>query len=472
VDLKQLTAAFKGDLSTGIKVVHDPHDYNDNRKHATFDSADGVKLVSIAATDDEWLALLSTLGVEIPVPPPPPPPPDTTPPETVITAGPSSGTGTSAVFVVTSSELNSTFRYSLDGGLLTDAGLSIDTPSTTGTVATISLTGLSVGSHSLQIAATDAAGNTDPTPATWSWVVSAPAPPPPPTTTAIVGVNAEWFMGTPSNPVSKAQIDATMPAVIRDPHMVKAAWDYCAGKGIKVLPDLLSASLPPSWVFTHDAWIGVVEVGNEPFWAAGGTITAAAWIKQFGPLLDQLEAKGIPYTVPLDDWPTAHDNSPGAAGWQDQLFAARPSLKTKAHGFAVHPYGDAGPSQAQSHLDNVISGLKARGISNPLIYATEWGWSRTAVTLKQRVLHHLRIRRLRRLTGATVTESGQAANTQAFLATARPKCVLMTWFQENDENPSAGRDAGFGLYRQNVAGNWGAWTPVAVQAVIKAAAAK
>jgi len=271
-----------------------------------------------------------------------------------------------------------------------------------------------------------------------------------PSSKTLIGVNAEWFMGTPSNTVSKAQVDATLPAVIRDPHLVQAAWDYCASKGIKVLPNILSASMPPSWIFTHPAYVGVCEIGNEPFWAAGGTISAATWINQFGPLLDQLEAKNIAYTVPLDDWPTAHDNSPGAAGWQDQLFAARPSLKTKAHGFAVHPYGDSGPSQAQSHLDNVISCLKARGIANPLIYATEWGWSRTGTN--------------------AVSEATQATYAQSFLSTAAPKCVLMTWFQINDENKSAGRDSGFGLYKQNTDGNWSAWTAVAVQSVIQKAA--
>jgi hypothetical protein len=40
--------------------------------------------------------------------------------------------------------------------------------------------GLATGSHTYKVAATDAAGNTDATPATATWTISAPPPPPPP----------------------------------------------------------------------------------------------------------------------------------------------------------------------------------------------------------------------------------------------------------------------------------------------------
>ncbi|MGH2635976.1 MAG: PQQ-dependent sugar dehydrogenase, partial [Actinomycetota bacterium] len=101
--------------------------------------------------------------------PPPPPPPDTTPPETTIGSGPSSPTSqTSATFTFSSSEADSSFECALDLG----AFLSCVSPVTYG--------GLALGGHEVRVRATDAAGNVDPTPATYPWTIEAPPPPPPP----------------------------------------------------------------------------------------------------------------------------------------------------------------------------------------------------------------------------------------------------------------------------------------------------
>ncbi|MDT0193836.1 DNRLRE domain-containing protein [Arthrobacter sp. AB6] len=88
------------------------------------------------------------------------PPGDTTAPETTITSGPpASSTSTSASFAFTSSEANSTFQCSLDGG----PRVACTSPQT--------YAGLSIGSHTFDVWATDAAGNTDATAATHSWSV-------------------------------------------------------------------------------------------------------------------------------------------------------------------------------------------------------------------------------------------------------------------------------------------------------------
>ena len=90
-----------------------------------------------------------------------PPAGDTTPPETTITSGPpATSTSTSASFAFTSSEANSTFQCSLDGG----PRVACTSPQT--------YTGLSIGSHTFGVWATDAAGNTDATAATQTWSVS------------------------------------------------------------------------------------------------------------------------------------------------------------------------------------------------------------------------------------------------------------------------------------------------------------
>ena len=91
-----------------------------------------------------------------------PPPGDTAPPETTITSGPAaSTTSTDASFAFTSSEANSTFQCSLDGA----ARANCTSPQ--------AYTGLSAGSHTFNVWAKDAAGNTDATAATQTWSISA-----------------------------------------------------------------------------------------------------------------------------------------------------------------------------------------------------------------------------------------------------------------------------------------------------------
>jgi hypothetical protein len=98
-----------------------------------------------------------------------PPPPDTSAPETSISAGPEANTtATTASFTFAASEDGSTFACKLDGG------------SWSGCSSPKGYSSVSVGSHQFSVRATDAAGNTDATPASDSWTVTAPPPPPPP----------------------------------------------------------------------------------------------------------------------------------------------------------------------------------------------------------------------------------------------------------------------------------------------------
>jgi hypothetical protein len=100
--------------------------------------------------------------------PTPEPPADIAAPETTIGSGPaSSSTATTASFSFSSSEPASSFACKLDGG------------SWAGCASPVSYASLGVGSHQFSVRATDAAGNTDQTPATQSWEVTSPPPPPP-----------------------------------------------------------------------------------------------------------------------------------------------------------------------------------------------------------------------------------------------------------------------------------------------------
>ena len=90
---------------------------------------------------------------------------DNTPPETTIDSGPDElPTSTSATFEFSADEVGSSFECALDG----DAFEACESPA--------SYSGLPAGEHTLQVRATDRAGNTDPTPASYSWVVDTVAP--------------------------------------------------------------------------------------------------------------------------------------------------------------------------------------------------------------------------------------------------------------------------------------------------------
>jgi hypothetical protein len=91
------------------------------------------------------------------------PPPDTTDPETMVDSGPEGNTeSTDATLAFSANEGGSTFECSLDG-----TGFA-------GCVSPVQLTGLAVGAHTFTVRATDAAGNVDETPASYSWTVEAP----------------------------------------------------------------------------------------------------------------------------------------------------------------------------------------------------------------------------------------------------------------------------------------------------------
>jgi hypothetical protein len=90
---------------------------------------------------------------------------DTTPPETTITSGPSGTTSSSSATFEFAANEPATFECSLD----TAPFAACSSPA--------SYTGLGDGSHTFRVRATDAAGNTDPTPAERSWVVQANTPP-------------------------------------------------------------------------------------------------------------------------------------------------------------------------------------------------------------------------------------------------------------------------------------------------------
>ena len=129
---------------------------------------------------------------------------DRSPPDTTITGGPSGTVTTnSASFTLGGSEPGASFACSLDGGGFQPC----NSPQ--------SYTGLADGTHSFQARATDAAGNSDATPAARSWTVKATPPnlklPPPQTieATSSAGaiVNYTVTADTQGEPIAPDAID-------------------------------------------------------------------------------------------------------------------------------------------------------------------------------------------------------------------------------------------------------------------------
>src|SRR5204862_269368 len=90
---------------------------------------------------------------------------DTTTPDTTTTAAPpATSASSSASFSFTSTEAGSTFACRLDGGAFAAC------------VSPRSYSALGFGDHNFEVRATDAAGNTDPTPASYAWTVGFLAP--------------------------------------------------------------------------------------------------------------------------------------------------------------------------------------------------------------------------------------------------------------------------------------------------------
>jgi hypothetical protein len=157
-----------------------------------------------------------------PVAPPPPPPvvetpaADTTAPETTITSGPDNGTSTSASFGFGSSESGSTFACSLDGS----GWSTCSSPS--------SYSGLGVGTHTFSVSATDAAGNTDGSPATRTWTVEATPPPPPADTTAPDTSITSGPAATTTSTSASFSVSATEPGSTFACKLDGESWAGCA----------------------------------------------------------------------------------------------------------------------------------------------------------------------------------------------------------------------------------------------------
>ena len=143
------------------------------------------------------------------------PPADTTPPDTSIGSGPTGTTNDNTpTFTFASTEAGSTFECRMDSGAWTNC----TSPWTSAALAD--------GAHTFNVRATDAAGNTDGSPAVWAFTVSTTAPPPvdttPPNTTLTSGPTGATKNNTPTFAFSSNEGGSTFQCQVDS-----GAWASC-----------------------------------------------------------------------------------------------------------------------------------------------------------------------------------------------------------------------------------------------------
>ncbi|OLT23484.1 hypothetical protein BJF78_32260 [Pseudonocardia sp. CNS-139] len=110
-------------------------------------------------------------------------PPDTTPPDTTLASGPpATTTDPTATITFGATEPNSTFQCSVDGSAFAAC------------TSPLTLTGVTVGTHQVQVRAVDVGGNADPTPLVVSWTVTPPAPACPTAPVTASSVADSWVL--------------------------------------------------------------------------------------------------------------------------------------------------------------------------------------------------------------------------------------------------------------------------------------
>jgi myo-inositol-hexaphosphate 3-phosphohydrolase len=179
-----------------------------------------------------------------------PPPTDTTPPDTTITSGPpASTTSASASFAFSASEAGSSFTCRLDTG----TAVACTSPA--------SYSNLAAGDHHFEVTATDAAGNPDPSPATWDWtIVLGPPPPPPDMITTVAGTGGVSGFSGDGGPATSARM--------RGPRTMEA--DSAGNLYITDTENHRVRKVSPSGIITTLAGTGTAGYSGD-----GGPATAA-----------------------------------------------------------------------------------------------------------------------------------------------------------------------------------------------------
>jgi len=192
-------------------------------------------------------------------------------PDTSLVSTPATLTNqASAQFVFVASTSPSTFRCSLDGAAASDC------------TSPQSYSGLADGQHTFSVAAADSAGNSDPTPATFSWTIDTVAPdtaftatPPDPNNTA-----ASFTITTDADASLECSLDNTAFAACSSPVSIPTASlpdgsHTFRARGIDAAGNV--DATPASFTWTTDTVAPTITLGSTPAAVATTTTAIFTW---------------------------------------------------------------------------------------------------------------------------------------------------------------------------------------------------
>jgi len=280
---------------------------------------------------------------------------DTTPPDTAITSGPSGTVASdSATFTFSSTEAGSTFACRLDAG----APEPCTSPQ--------SYTGLADGEHTFAVAATDPAGNTDPTPDSRTWIVDPGEPPPPPDgEITVVGsasnsspdARTSITIGRPAGTSAGDVLVAAIAIVDDDPsYQAPAGWSRVRsdmihdGLRVEVFAKTAGNSEPATYTWTLPDWRriagGITSFrgvdGTAPVDAHGALAVSAAGTAVTAPSITTSAGSMLVHVAVINaeaalDPPGGMDEAWEATGWR----AGSPRDVTVSSSFAPQPTSGA-----------------------------------------------------------------------------------------------------------------------------------
>ncbi|WP_420810052.1 adventurous gliding motility protein AgmC [Corallococcus macrosporus] len=219
---------------------------------------------------------------------------DTTPPDTTIVAAPPSVTGSSsATFDFTSNESPVAYQCSLDGGPF----VACTAPRT--------YTGLSEGTHTFEVRAVDAAGNIDPTPATYSWTVDTT----PPDTTIVSGppatstsASATFDFSSNESPVTyQCSLDGAPFTACTDPQTFPALPDGDHTLAVRAVDAAGNADpSPATYAWTVDATAPDTTIVSGPPAVTNATTATFDFSSNESPVTYECSLDGAPFVACTD----------------------------------------------------------------------------------------------------------------------------------------------------------------------------
>ncbi|WP_228559412.1 MULTISPECIES: Ig-like domain-containing protein [Myxococcus] len=219
---------------------------------------------------------------------------DTTPPDTTIVSGPPAVTDSaSATFDFSSNESPVTYECSLNGGPF----VACTDPQT--------FTGLSEGDQTLAVRARDAAGNVDPTPATYAWTVDTIAP----DTTIVSGPSgtttsnsATFDFSSNESPVTyECSLDGGPFVACTDPQTFTGLADGAHTLAVRAVDAAGNVdSTPATRTWTVDATAPDTTIVSGPATVTNATIATFDFSSNESPVTYECSLNGAPFTACTD----------------------------------------------------------------------------------------------------------------------------------------------------------------------------